>query len=134
MSSSPASPVGDAIKLLVGGRESEFDHERALRWFQFKYWLLNDVKQTEKREKRSFGTTAMIYCALVIRQRTNDMKKKRPGMPASYYWREVARELDIKKLINLAFQKDRSAFSLAETNWLPFWTTDETEKYETDLK
>ena len=111
------SLVGDAIKLLIGDREEDFDLEKALRLFQLKMWLLEGAK-----ENSSFRRAALIFASLAIYQEQESTSRYSRLTPSEELILAFASR-KLRPLIDRAFEHC-TIFGLTQIWSLPFMQAD----------
>jgi hypothetical protein len=114
--------LGDAIGLLIGDRNEEFDLERALRLFQLKCWLINKFELTT-----SFNWSKKLFTSLSIgvAERANRLSHLTPAERFTLLFSTGSRQ----GLINHAFD-DKDFFYLIRATWNPFRKDDVKHDYD----
>jgi hypothetical protein len=108
--------VGDAIKLLIGAREEKFAHEKELKLFQFKAWLID-----WRREQTCFRTSGIVFTALAVKQ--FDLNSRHPrSLPSERFMRSFSSER-LRPLIDRTLFR-QSLHHFVSIGWLPYRESD----------
>jgi hypothetical protein len=108
--------VGDAIKLLIGAREEHFAHEKELKLFRFKAWLID-----RRREQTCFRTSGIVFTALAVKQFELNNRQPRSS-PSERFIRSFSSER-LRPLVD-SMLLGQSLHRFVLIHWLPYLESD----------